>query len=129
MSESFSCACGSVTVSVNDGVDCAFSAICHCSNCREITGAVSFWANGYPTNQVNVTGEVISHVHEINVRTSCAKCGSFVCEPVPNFGLTMLPASRLKAPTPPMAHVWVKSAVYPIPDDGVPQFAEMPPMG
>jgi len=125
---SISCACGSVTVEVAEGVDCVFSAICHCTNCRDITGAPSFWANGFPIDAVKVTGEVISYVHDKNTRTSCAKCGSFMCEPVPHFGMTMLPASRLSNAMAPMCHVYVKSAVYALPEDGIPRFDELPPM-
>lgn len=128
MGHSLSCACGAVKVAVNEGVDCNFSAICHCTNCRDITGAASFWANAFPADEVSIIGEVISHQHETNIRCSCAQCGSFVCEPVPRMGLVMLPASRLESPTKPMCHVFVKSAVYPLPEDGIPRFDEMPPM-
>ena len=85
MAHSYSCACGSMTVEVTEGVECAFSAICHCDFCREITGTASLWANGFPSDQVKVTGEAISYVHEHNIRTSCAQCGSFMYEPVPEY--------------------------------------------
>ncbi len=130
MSETkLSCACGQVTVEAIDNAPCAFSAICHCADCRSITGAPFFWANGWPSDQIKVTGETISHVHIQNIRHSCAKCGSFMFEPVPGFGITMLPAARLNNPTPPMMHVFVKSKVYQLPEDGLPRFDEMPPMG
>jgi hypothetical protein len=129
MSHSISCACGALTVEVNEGVDCAFSAICHCANCREVTGTASFWANAFPTPEVKITGEAISYQHAVNLRCSCAKCGSFMYEHVPAMGLTMLPAARLTDPAPPMCHVWTKSAVYALPEDGKPRFDEMPPMG
>lgn len=129
MSHSFSCACGEVKVEVNEGAECVFSAICHCTSCREVTGTAALWANGFLSDHVQVTGDVIAYTHEVNIRTSCASCGSFMFEPVPSMGITMLPASRMSHPTPPMAHVYVKSAVYPLPDDGVPRFEEMPPMG
>ena len=128
MSEvSVNCACGSVKVEVLSETSCVFSAVCHCSDCRSITGSPFFWGNGWPMDQIKVTGETVSHSYIKNVRYSCAKCGSFMYEPCPDFGITMLPASRLENPTPPMMHVYVKSAVYQLPDDGIPRFDEMPP--
>lgn len=124
---SLKCSCGAVTVTVADGVECVFSAICHCNNCRSTTGAPAFWGNGFPIDTVTVTGETINYTQEVNTRISCVKCGSFIAEPCPGFGITMLPAARLANPTAPMMHVFVKDKVYPIPEDGVPQFDEMPP--
>ena len=125
--QSFSCACGQCTVTVAEGAPCAFSAICHCADCRSITGSPYFWGNAFMPNQVSVTGETIAYTHIKNTRHSCAKCGSFVYEPVPSFGLTMLPAARLPAPAAPMMHIFVKSKVYPLPEDGLPRFDELPP--
>ena len=129
MSNSISCACGSVTVEVINDAPSVFSAICHCTSCRSITGAPYFWANAWPADQIKVTGDTLSYVHETNERHSCAKCGSFTHEPVPTMGLVMLPAARLESPAAPMMHVYVKSKVYPLPEDGLPRFDEMPPMG
>ena len=126
---SYSCACGQVKVEVLNEAPCIFSAICHCNNCREITGAAYLWANGWLPEHIKVTGETISYTHEVNVRHSCQKCGSFMYEPCPTFNMVMLPAVRLKPPTPPAIHVFVKDKVYTLPDDGLPRFDTMPPLG
>lgn len=130
MSQSFSCACGQAKVEVLSDAPSAFSAICHCANCREITGAPFFWGNAWPGDQVRVTGETLAHQHVSNIRHSCARCGATMHEELPAFGgLVMLPAARLPTPTAPMFHIFVRSKVYTLPDDGLPRFDEMPPLG
>lgn len=129
MSTSLQCACGAVTVSVVDDSPCAFSAICHCTDCRATTGAPFFWGNAWLMDKIKVTGETITHQELQNVRHSCAQCGSFTHEPCPGLGMTMLPAARLENPTAPMMHVFTRSSVYMLPEDGLPRFEELPPMG
>lgn len=46
--QSYTCACGQCAVTLAEGATSAFSAICHCSNCREATGAPYFWGNAFP---------------------------------------------------------------------------------
>ena len=53
---------------------------------------------------------------------------SFVYEPTPSFGMTML-CARLSNPTPPMMHVFVKSKVYQLREEGLPDLDEMSSMG
>lgn len=125
---SVKCACGSVTVEVVDDTPCGFSAMCHCSDCRAVTGAPFFWGNAWPIDKIKATGETISYQAIKNVRHSCAKCGSFTHEVCPAIGMTMLSAARLESPTPPMMHVFVRSKVYALPEDGLPRFEELPPM-
>ena len=124
-----SCACGSVNVEIVDNAPAVCSAFCHCTDCRAITGSPYFWGNGWPMDQVKVSGETISYQEVNNVRHSCAKCGSFMYEPCPGFGLTMLPAARLASPMPSMMHVYVKSKVCQLPEDGLLRFEELPPQG
>ena len=126
---SVSCPCGSVTASVIDETPCGFSAICHCSDCRAATGAPFFWANAWPLDKVVVSGETVYHKEIQNERHACAQCGSFTHEIAPSFGMALLPAARLENPTPPMMHIYTRSSVYAIPDDGLPRFDEMPPVG
>ena len=121
--------CSLLTVSIIDDTPCVFSAICHCDDCRAATGASFFWANAWPIDKLVVTGETVDHQEIENQRHACAQCGSFTHEIAPGFGMGLLPAARLENPAPPMMHMYVRSSVYQIPDDGVPRFDEMPPMG
>ena len=118
-----------MSVEVIDHTAPSFSAICHCKNCRDISGTPYFWGNGWQPAQLKISGETISYTHEVNHRHSCSQCGAMVYEECPPFGIVMLPAARLQSPAPPAMHVFVRDKVYPLPEDGLPRFETMPPMG
>ena len=121
------CACGDLSLEIEGDTSDALSAICHCGMCREMTGAPNFWGNGFTPDRITVRGETTCFVRQTNRRHSCAKCGAYLFEEVPAFGVTMVSAAQMDQPAPPMMHIFVADKIYPLPEDGLPRFDAMPP--
>lgn len=69
------CHCGAVRYEAVG--DPAYSALCHCSDCRKSAGAPMVGWALFPKDKVSVTGEVASYASsEHATRQFCARCGT-----------------------------------------------------
>lgn len=69
------CQCGAIRYEVQG--EPAYSALCHCSDCRKSAGAPMVGWALFPENMVTVTGEPVAYRSSDNVtREFCGTCGS-----------------------------------------------------
>jgi hypothetical protein len=126
-----SCLCGAVRYQVAD--EFRYAMICHCSQCRRATGAAFKPFGGVAKEKLRVVsgseatmrygGEQAHDVH-------CGTCGSLLYSAFRDspfvhvtYG-TLIDEPTLK----PTAHIYVASkAGWDVINDGLPQYAELPP--
>nr|WP_087574053.1 GFA family protein [Sphingomonas sp. CDS-1] len=69
------CQCGAIRYEAQG--EPAYSALCHCSDCRKSAGAPMVGWALFPENMVTVTGEPVAYRSSDNVtREFCGTCGS-----------------------------------------------------
>jgi hypothetical protein len=124
------CYCGAVGYTVVDAFD--YALICHCSNCRRVTGSAFKPFAGIARDQLDLTqgaDRLMIHGDDLTNNTHCAACGSLLFSVV-NDGtrVHVTLGTLMDAPTLwPTAHIFVgsKAPWHQITDD-LPQFQEFP---
>jgi hypothetical protein len=123
-----SCQCGEVRYTVAD--EFQYALICHCSQCRRVTGSAFKPFGGIERAKLEVTqgqiriwGDVMTH------DAHCKLCGSLLYSIVNEATMAHVTYGTLIDPPTllPQAHIWVgsKAPWYEIRDD-LPQHAELP---
>jgi hypothetical protein len=123
-----SCQCGEVRYTVAD--EFLYALICHCSQCRRVTGSAFKPFGGIERAKLEVTqgqiriwGDVMTH------DAHCKLCGSLLYSIVNEATIAHVTYGTLIDPPTlqPQAHIWVgsKAPWYEIRDD-LPQHAELP---
>jgi hypothetical protein len=107
------CQCGAISYEATG--EPAYSAICHCGDCRASSGApMTGWAL-FPQDAVTITGTPASYQSSENAtRQFCATCGTglFYLNPVIFPGAIDIQTATLDDPEalPPQAHVQMAEA-------------------
>jgi len=121
------CPCGKVTVTVTGPH--AFSAYCHCGQCRKQSGAPYFNGVGYPVDNFKAEGEVTSHTQNTMARCCCKVCGTHVYSIPPAGNPMRIVANQLlEKPVETQMHIFTGDKVVNLAEDGLPRFTG-PPMG
>ena len=126
------CRCRAVRYRIRG--DVILSAVCHCESCRRAHAAPAVaWAMFRSSQFEPTAGEQAIHESSPGVRRGfCARCGtqmSFTADYMP--GLIDIATGSLDAPElmPPTFHYWESKRLPWLRfDDGLPRYAEFPPM-
>ena len=103
--------------------------VCHCDNCRRITGSAFFARALFPAEAVEISGETeATMTSEHLARRFCPKCGSHVFGERPDGRAVTLGTLDAPERLPPQEHVFVSRKLPWLKlDDGLPQHAEWAP--
>eukprot|EP00163_Fabomonas_tropica_P023931 TRINITY_DN4145_c0_g1_i1.p1 TRINITY_DN4145_c0_g1~~TRINITY_DN4145_c0_g1_i1.p1 ORF type:complete len:149 (-),score=32.09 TRINITY_DN4145_c0_g1_i1:122-568(-) len=134
---SFTCACGDLTVKFGDAPKA--SGICHCKECRDVTGSDLVRFVAFAPDDVSFEGNKTEFAMPgvKMTRTSCPKCGELVAN-TNKFGLQVLgvQAARrmgdhqnlsddIKEAWAPKFHLWYQERLVNVKDD-LPKFLDFP---
>ena len=122
-----SCLCGATLYTVAD--EFRYALICHCSQCRRVTGSafkpfggIERYKLKVKQGRLKIYGDVIKH------DAHCTTCGSLLYSIVGKMAHVTY-GTLVDAPTlAPQAHIFVGSkAPWDVIGDSLPQYAEFPP--
>lgn len=123
-----SCLCGAVNYTVAD--EFTYALICHCSQCRRVTGSAFKPFGGIERAKLKVTGKLRIYGDVMTHDAHCRDCGSLLYSIVSEGTMAHVTYGTLiDAPTlEPSAHIFVgsKAPWYTI-RDALPQFEAFPP--
>lgn len=124
------CQCGAIRYEATG--EPAYSAICHCEDCRKSAGAYMVGWALFPEAQVTIKGEPVTYHSSANAsRQFCGRCGTglFYRNPVTFPGAIDIQTATLDDQTaiPPQVHVQVADmAPWQAGVDGLPKFDRYP---
>lgn len=124
------CQCGAIRYTVEG--DPAYSALCHCGDCRASAGAPMVGWALFPEDKVIISGEPVSYRSSENaVRQFCGTCGTglFYRNPVIFPGGIDIQTATLgdQNALPPQAHIqWAEAAPWAKAMQDLPRFDRYP---